>query len=275
MSPVVGASGESQIGTARSSLGGIGRVAALVVAGACLLGVVARPARATPVYTLFGTGAGADLSSTSGVDSHWNIVALPSGASGAGVSTPPYAANVPRQTPPAWLGGSQSGNPQSGYTVDGQTYYWISPSTTANSVVSGTTNWIAAQTFNVPSTGFYEFDFYASVDNELTFYIDGTLSAADPLKPTVVGGTQIGASLTGAGNFSSIHTIVGSVFLTAGSHTAYAVVTDWPNKTGVLISQSTFAAVPEIDPAGAGSIVALVTAALGIVERRGRRTREA
>ena len=52
----------------------------------------------------------------------------------------------------------------------------------------------------------------------------------------------------------------------AAGGTIYAATGDWPGSVGGLSIGAS--AVPEIDPAGFGSVAALVTGALGLIERR-------
>ena len=91
--------------------------------------------------------------------------------------------------------------------------------------------------------------------------------------PTIVGGTQIMtgnpampgiggwgfpfgnspayngiAGTSGNGNFGSLSQFTGDVFLTAGTHTAYAVVYDTGGEAGALIGTSSFGPAPEPVP---------------------------
>lgn len=180
--------------------------------------------------TLFGTGQG---SSPGGSDSYWNIVAVPTGFTPP--ASLPYAAYVPTSTPGVFIGG---GNPQTGVTFSGTQNYWIAPQATTNSLIGAPAyNWIAQQQFTVAQGGFYRFDFPGAGDNELEFYIDGSIDSSDPLRPTISGGTQIGAR---AGGFGSISTFTGGAQLAAGTHTASMVLWDYGGATGALIGQSVF-----------------------------------
>jgi hypothetical protein len=186
--------------------------------------------------TIFGTGLGSTPggSGSSGRDSNWNIVALPSGFTPPDSQTTPYAAYVPFNPGP-FVGG---GDPQAGLVYLGGTNYWIAPQTTTASLVPGTYNWIAQQQFSVPVTGFYRFDFPGAGDNELEFYIDGSINTTSSLRPTITGGQQIGGR---AGGFSSVTTFTGGAQLSAGTHTASMVLWDYGGLTGALIGSSTFA----------------------------------
>lgn len=208
-------------------------------------------ADAEVIYSMVGTGVGANLATASGTDQNWNVVALPLGASGS----VPYGAAVPRSTNANWIGG---GTPQSGTSVSGTTYYWVSANSSASPLISGTYNYILSQTFTVSQSGTYEFNFLATVDNELTFYIDGSVGGTGTVLPDIVGGVQIGPTLSGTGIFRNIYSFTGTAALSAGTHTAYAVVKDWGAVTGTLITSSTFVAVPEPSLSVVGATATLV-----------------
>jgi hypothetical protein len=181
--------------------------------------------------TLYGTGQGVG---PGGRDAYWDMVALPTGF------TPPnplpYDAYVPTATPGVFIGG---GNPQTGVAFSGIQNYWIAPqNTTASLQPFGLTyNWIVKQQFTLSQAGFYRFDFPGAGDNELEFYIDGSIDSTDPYRPTISGGTQIGAR---AGGFGSIYTFTGGAQLSAGTHNAYMVLWDYGGDTAALIGQSVF-----------------------------------
>jgi len=224
---------------------------AIVLFGALTAGVISSRADAQTVYYMQGSGVGANLSTSSGTDQYWKVVAMPAGAgtnSGTVYPPVPFSAIIPRGVPSVWLGG---GTAQTGYTTilpsSTNTNYWISTSTNAISALTTTSthSWIVAQTFNVSASGEYRFDFKAASDNELRFYVGGTVSLADAMFPTIVGGTQIGPQTSGTGLFRNIYQFTGTAPLTVGTGTAYAVVTDWGAFTGVLITESMFVAVPE------------------------------
>ena len=214
------------------------------------LALVALVALAPPVAatasvtgTIPGSGVNANLTSTFQRDSNWNIVALPSGTSG--LPAVPYAAYVPRTVnSTAWLGANTgpSGS-QGGYTIGGNTYHWISPNSTVSAILPGVSigdpstwyNWTAATTFTVPQTDTYYLSFPSAVDNRLGFFINGTIdSTTNPRRPVIVGGTQIGTTSEAPGQFRQLNDNIGSVYLTAGTHTAYMVLTDLGADTGVL-----------------------------------------
>lgn len=182
--------------------------------------------------TIFGSGL---VEGPGGRDSNWKIVALPSGFTPPDSQTTPYNSYVPTATPGVFVGG---GNPQTGQVYLGGTNYWIAPQASTASLVGGTYNWITQQQFYVAQTGFYRFDFPGAGDNELEFYIGGTINTTDPKRPTITGGQQIGGR---AGGFSSMTTFTGGAQLTAGMNTASMVLWDYGGDTGALIGSSTFA----------------------------------
>jgi hypothetical protein len=97
-----------------------------------------------------------------------------------------------------------------------------------------TTTGSVAQDFNVEQSGWYDFNFKGAGDNELDFYINGSITSylGDPQRPTITGGTQIG---TRAGTFTAITTFTGSAYMNAGINTAYMVLWDYGGDTGALI----------------------------------------
>lgn len=248
--------------------------------GGCAMGlalaVVGSAGASVPVSgAISGSGVNADLSSTFQRDSNWKIVALPAGTSG--LPSAPYDAYVPRTVNSAWVGANSGPNgSQGGYVVGGVTYHWIAPTSTVSGLFSGVTlgdpstwyNWIAAQTFTVPRTDTYYLNFPAAVDNRLGFFINGAIdSATDPRKPNIVGGTQIGTTSAALGQFRQVSDNIGSIFLPAGTHTAYMVLTDTGSDTGVLIGPSLFST----DPIPAPASVSFMAMALIARCRRTRR----
>ena len=188
---------------------------------------------------IYGTGQGGSPGTR---DSNWRIVAVPGTFTPPSSQTTPYDSYIIPSAPGVFIGG---GNPQTGYNFNGITNYWIAPHNTDASLVGGNYNWIVAQDFTVDSAGWYDFNFSGAGDNELDFYINGSITnyLGDSQRPTITGGTQIGSR---AGGFSFITNFTGSAFLNAGTNTAYMVLWDYGGSTGALIQQSTFSsAVPE------------------------------
>lgn len=248
----------------------------MIVAVVSTLGLVPGSVRAETVIVgaIPGSGINADLSTTFQRDSNWKIVALP--YSGTGAYTPPdgqsvvsgssYAAYVPQNVASPWLGsgtviGGGTSGPQTGYTTSGTTYHWIAPdpsvwavSTALAPVSTGTQStwykWIAAQTFTIPENNNYYFNFPSAVDNRLDYFVNGTIDYTDPRQPTITGGFQITTTNTAPGQFLAIsnNTNASPIFLAAGQHTAYMVLTDLGNATGVLIGPSEFSTIPVPEP---------------------------
>lgn len=215
-------------------------------------------AHATLIY---GTGQG---SSPGNLDSNWQIVAVP--GSWTAPSSLPYSAYVIPSAPGVFIGG---GNPQSGVTFNGVTNYWIAPHNSDASLVGGNYNWIVAQNFIVDQAGVYSFSFQGAGDNQLDFYINGSVGnyLGDSNRPTVVSGTQIG---TRAGGFGYLTTFTGNAYMNAGTNTAYMVLWDYGGSTGALIQQSSFqsAVVPE---PGTWAAAALLIGTAGFVRWRKRK----
>jgi hypothetical protein len=211
---------------------------------------------------IYGTGQGG---SPGGRDSNWRIVAAPGSFTPPSSQTTPYDSYILSSVPWVFIGGSPApwsgGGPQTGVTFNGTTNYWIAPTSSSASIAGGNYNWIVAQDFNVEQAGLYDFNFNGAGDNELDFYINGSITSylGDPQRPTITGGTQIGNR---AGNFLQIWNFTGSAYMNAGTNTAYMVLWDYGGDTGALIQQSTFApsaAVPET-----GQVVASLLLLAGI-----------
>lgn len=226
---------------------------------------------------LYGSGYTVDPDLGGQRDLYWDIVAGP--ASFTPPSAYPYKAYVPKYIAPVFYGSIEGtyqwplGELQSGYLDPGTGHvsYWISPGTsdTTASITSGNYNWIAAQKFTVDVAGTYAFNIPVTGDNEIKFFIDGTVDSSDPEKPVIVGGTQVGGSWN---NFGAIGFITGDVFLTAGEHTAYMTLFDFGGDTAALIGTATFgntaATVPE-----PSTCVVLAMAGVALARRRGLRFR--
>lgn len=228
---------------------------------AILLAFTLANASATLIY---GTGQGT-LPGTR--DTNWQIVAAP--GSWTPIEALPYNAFVVTNAPGVFIGG---GSPQAGFVFGSVTNYWIAPTPTTASIVGGSYNWIVAQTFVVDQAGYFNFNFQGAGDNELDFYINGSITdyLGDSNRPTITGGTQIG---TRAGGFGYLTTFTNStpVFMNAGANTAYMVLWDYGGETGALIGQSSFssAAVPE---PGTWASAALLLGATGYMRWRRKQT---
>lgn len=109
----------------------------------------------------------------------------------------------------------------------------------------GQYGYIIGQSFTATQAGTYDFSFTGNGDNLFSFFINGSISYANPMKQTITGGTQIGET---PWDFQSIKILTGSAYLNAGTNWAYAVIDERGFSTGLLVAQSTFeaaAAVPE------------------------------
>lgn len=224
---------------------------------------------------IYGSGEGTDPSSGVQRDLYWKIAAVPV------TFTPPdsqslgYAAYVQQYIGANWYGSLNTGFPKSlynGYVNSGTTSYWIAAQGSVDQLAGGIDtvynyNWIASQTFTITTAGTYQFNFQGAADNFMSFFIDGTPTNTNTDTPIISGGTQIGPR---HGGFNVINTFTGSMFLSAGTHTAYMLLEDAGFLTGAIIGPSFFQAVPEPSTYALGVIGAVVTACC--VRRRRNRT---
>ncbi|MBM3203605.1 hypothetical protein FJZ55_06855, partial [Candidatus Woesearchaeota archaeon] len=217
---------------------GAGTTATVSVAENTATAVAATASDIDGYYELFGSGQNVNLASGFQRDNQWKIVTLPTGSSVT--DTVPYNAYVPRNVVGVFYGGnSGTAGSQGGITSGDNKYFWIAPASTTGAIRSGIYNWIAAQNFTVAEAGTYKFNFPASGDNELQFFINGSVDTSNPLKPTITGGTQIGPL---AGNFTTVFPFTGQAQLNAGVNTAYMVLNDYGGETAALIGNSFFRA---------------------------------
>jgi hypothetical protein len=196
---------------------------------------------------IYGSGYGVNPNLGGQRDANWKIVAVPSSFTPPDSQSTPYFGYIPKYIAPVFYGSIDGtyqwplGELQSGYldSNTGHISYWLTPnnSDTTASIAQGSYNWIAAQTFTAETPGTYHFIFPISGDNEIKFFIDGSINTSNPDFPSITGGTQIGQSWN---NFSAIGTISGDVYLTAGLHTAYMVLYDFGGDTGALIGTASF-----------------------------------
>lgn len=207
------------------------RVVALV---ALLTALVAAPAVAAPVISgLHFTGSTVPVGQ-GGTDPYWQVVAWPS----VGVTPPslPYDAFVfsgtqpQRNVPTAWFAGDGAAGTNTGLIGLGR---WIglqqddALSVLTGSQPLGTISAIFATTFNSDSAGTANFEFLATADNSVTFFVNGTVDTSDPAIPTITGGETLG-TVSGLGSLKWVN---GSATVGSGSNTLYAVVYDL-NTTG-------------------------------------------
>lgn len=173
-------------------------------------------------------------------DTNWSVLAV--GSNNVSGNTPPYDAYVYTVVPQGWNGTGGFGQPQVGVTTTAGTFRWIGPNPTPGAPFPTNYNYIIGQRFTAEAAGTYDFSFAANGDNEFSFFINGTISLADPVKPVIVGGTQIGQT---SGDFQVLKTLTGSAYLDQGDNWAYALINELGFDTGVLVGQSTFGVVPE------------------------------
>jgi hypothetical protein len=199
------------------------------------------PAAAGIIYGTTGTGGPGTR------DTNWKVLAAYTGYTPPSGQSYPYNSYVYTVVPHNWNGTGGFGQTQVGYTNTDGTFYWIGTASTPDSSLPFPQQYgyIIGQSFEAVQAGMYDFSFPANGDNLFSFFINGSISYADPMKPTITGGTQIGLQ---SGDFQNIKILAGSAYLNAGTNWAYAVIDERGFSTGVLVAQSTFApsaAVPE------------------------------
>lgn len=193
---------------------------------------------------IYGTGQGLGPNQR---DSNWKVLASFPAFTPPSGQTYPYDSYIYGVVPHNWNGNGGWGQNQIGYTNADGTFYWIGPQATADAALPfpNEYGYIIGQSFTATQAGIYDFSFAANGDNLFSFFINGSISNANPMKPTITGGTQIGET---SGDFQNIKILTGSAYLNAGTNWAYAVIDERGFSTGVLVAQSTFsaaAAVPE------------------------------
>ena len=192
---------------------------------------------------IYGTGIG-------GVgtrDSNWRVLASFPSFVPPGGQTYPYDAYTYTVVPHNWNGTGGFGQNQVGYTNSDGTFFWIGPQSTPDSALPFPQQYgyIIGQSFVAEAAGLYNFSFAANGDNHFSFFINGSISTSDPMKPTIVGGTQIGET---SGEFQTIKSLTGTAYLNAGTNWAYGVIDERGFSTGILVAQSTFEAAPSPVP---------------------------
>lgn len=248
--------------------------AALAIAGIGLSASLlsAAPARAIGALpVLYGTGlngSGSPVTPTANptpglaLDGNWKIAQLPS-ASPSNGAAPGTGAYLPYDVPNAWIGSScqtsascgNSGygtdNDNTGTTINGVQYRWISASNTNRAFSTGvdaaatnptfeTYSYILQQDFTA-TAGNYFVSLGLTGDNAVSYYIGGTIDATtDPLNPRIVGGTLIGQKALAQGSLNELVPIVGFASLVDGTNTAWMVVTDNNIATGVIATTASF-----------------------------------
>jgi hypothetical protein len=203
---------------------------------------------------IYGTGQGLGPNQR---DSNWKVLAsYPAFTPPSGQSYP-YDSYIYGVVPLNWNGNGGWGQNQIGYTNADGTFYWVGPQSTHASALPfpNEYGYIIGQSFTATQAGTYDFSFAANGDNLFSFFINGSISNAVPMKPTITGGTQIGET---SGDFQNIKVLTGSAYLNAGTNWAYAVIDERGFSTGVLIAEATFSsasAVPEPGQVGASLLL--------------------
>jgi hypothetical protein len=198
-----------------------------------LVSTIMSTASATPIVTgIHRTGEGvvpvassraprAPSASSDPIDPYWRVVALPSVP-----PITPYDAAVfsgrrgGLHVPSTWCNGTDG--------IAGAGWVGLSLTTTnslfppARGQQSDYTT-IYATTFTATEAGTVPFDLTATADNELSFFVNGEIAGWGTLLPSIVGGSQIGATRR---NLDRLHRFQGTAFVKAGENTLYAVVRD-------------------------------------------------
>ena len=219
------------------------------------------------------TGSGVSVP-PGGSDPNWQVAALPSLYTSA---TTPYAAFVFSGTGAGavtsnWLGGASNAGAAGAR--------WIGAQAVPESLFPGgpvdpganppqvNYNVIYRYSFNETVAGPADFAFWATADNEVRFFLNGTI-AADAMAPTIVGGTQIGSIADG---FGTLHSFTGSGSVIAGTNHLYAVVTDKWNDDGVVGTWGYTGLMVSPVPEPASLVLAAPVAAAFVAARFRRRS---
>lgn len=268
-------------GTPTSARPAAGRFLAaltLVVAG----GAIA-PA-ASIVTDLHGTGENVPPG-TAAADPFWRIVARPAGAASA--------ARARTAADTAWVLSGTKGFP----SVPDTWFPGLVHARRAAPVVP-TGRWIGLEYENAvsllpaaPYTGpgryyttVYSTTFTASEegsaflwlrtvpDNAVTFYVNGELADLDTDRPTIRGGSRLGSRVQG---LSRLHTVAGTVDVTSGENTLFAVVEDMQGPSGSY-GATGLLVIPEPSTGSGLGVVAAWLAWTAVKRRsRGRTRRDA
>ena len=198
-------------------------------------------------------------------DTYWQVLAV--GGNNVSSNTPPYNSYVYTVVPQGWNGTGGFGQPQVGITNADGTFRWIGPNPTPAAPFPADYNYIIGQRFTAAVAGIYDFSFQANGDNLFSFFINGTISLANPVKPTIAGGTQIGAT---SGDFQVLKTLTGSAYLNQGDNWAYALINERGFDTGVLVAQSTFEASAAVPEPGTWAAAALLVGGAAFMRWRKR-----
>lgn len=107
----------------------------------------------------------------------------------------------------------------------------------------------------------------AAPDNAVTFYVNGTLADLDTDRPTIRGGSRLGARVQG---LSRLHTVAGSVEVRAGKNTLFAVVEDMQGPSGAYGATGLLVVPEPSTAAGVGAAAAILACAAVTRRSRGR-----
>jgi hypothetical protein len=236
----------------------LARLMRTVFAPLCLVALLVGTASIARAGIIYGTGTAGNGTR----DTEWQVLAV--GGNNVSGNTPPYDAYVYTVVPQGWNGTGGFGQPQVGVTTADGTFRWIGPNPTPAAPFPADYNYIIGQRFTAEQAGTYNFSFSANGDNFFSFFLNGTISLADPVKPVIVGGTQIGQT---SNDFQVLKTLTGSAFLNQGDNWAYAVINERGFDTGVLVTQSTFGVVPEPSTVAMG-LAGIVIGGWAAVRRR-------
>lgn len=116
-------------------------------------------------------------------DTNWLVLAV--GGNNVSGNTLPYDSYVYTVVPQSWNGTGGFGQPQVGITNADGTFRWIGPNPTPSAPFPADYNYIIGQSFIAEVAGNYNFSFQANGDNLFSFFINGNISFADPVKPTM------------------------------------------------------------------------------------------
>ena len=213
---------------------------------------------------IYGTGQGLGPNTR---DSNWKVLASFPAFVPPGGQSYPYDSYVYGEVPLNWNGNGGWGQNQVGYSNADGTFYWIGPQATPDSALPFPQEYgyIIGQSFVADTAGLYDFSFAANGDNLFSFFINGSISTNDPMKPTISGGTQIGQT---SGDFQNIKILTGTAYLNAGTNWAYGVIDERGFSTGLLVAQSTFESAAGVPEPGTWAAGALLLGTAGFIRWR-------
>jgi hypothetical protein len=155
------------------------------------------------------------------IDPHWWVVALPETPTLVPYDAAVFSGRGPSfYVPPVWWHGVDG--------LDGAGWVGLrlgSTNSLAGIKVGPQSDYTAiyATTFTSSEAGTAAFDLSATADNALSFFVNGSVSGAGTLLPSIVGGAAIGVE---QGKLDRLHRFQGFAGVRAGENTLYAVVRD-------------------------------------------------